>query len=128
MRILDMIYKKKRDNDKNIPEVKFDQVVLELEKEIPTKCSIQINWSQSFDEAPKMYDCSFDVAMHGLDLYALELKNDIIPDESSLLFYNSEIKTENGKITSNKNCITCCQGISLNEGFNSKTLNPQRDY
>ena len=116
MSILDKFFKRKIENE--IPdEVKLNEVAFELEKEISTKCIIQINWSQNIDEALKMYDCSFDAAMSGLDLYALELKNEKMLDDSSLLFYNSEIKTDNGKITTNNKSIICYQGISLNEGF-----------
>ena len=117
MSILDKFFKRKIEND--IPdEVKLNEVAFELEKEISTKCTIQINWSHSINEALKNYDCSFDDAMYGLDLYALELKNERMLDDSSLLFYNSKIKTDNGKITSNNKSIICLQGISLNEGFN----------
>lgn len=99
-------------------EVKFYKVAVELEKKISSKCTIQINWTQSLEEAPKMYDCSFDDAMLGLHLYALELKDERMLDESSLLFYNSVTKTDNGKITSNIKSIICNQGINLNEGIN----------
>jgi stress response protein SCP2 len=119
MNILDKFFKRKIETD--IPEeVKLNEVAFELEKEISAKCTIQINWSHSINEALKNYDCSFDDTMYGLDLYALELKNERMLDDSSLLFYNSEIKTDNGKITSNNKSIICLQGISLNEGFNDK--------
>jgi stress response protein SCP2 len=117
MSVLDKFFKRKTEND--MPdEVKFYEVAVELEKEISAKCTIQINWTQSLEEAPKMYDCSFDDAMYGLDLYALELKDERMLDDSSLLFYNSVTKTDYGKITSNIKSIICNQGISLNEGFN----------
>ena len=117
MSILDKFFKRKI--EKKMPdEVKLNEVAFEIEKEIATKCTIQINWSHSVKEGPKMYDCSFDDAMSGLDLYALELKNEKMLDDSSLLFYNSKIKTDNGKITSNNKSIICQQGMSLDEGFN----------
>jgi len=118
MNILDKIFKRKKGNE--IPELKLNEVAFELEKEISTEFSIQINWSHSIDEALKMYDCSFDDAMSGLDLYALELKNERMLDDSSLLFYNSDIKTDTGKITSNNKSIICYQGIRLTEGFDEQ--------
>lgn len=99
-------------------EVKFHKVAAELEDEIIAKCTVQINWTQSLEDAPKMYDCSFDDAMCGLDLYALELKDEKMLDDSSVLFYGSLIKTDKGKITSNLKGIICNQGISMDEGFN----------
>jgi stress response protein SCP2 len=117
MSILDKFFKRKIENEM-LDEVKLNEVAFELEKEISAKCTIQINWSHSINEALKNYDCSFDDTMYGLDLYALELKNEKMLDDSSLLFYNSKIKTDNGKITSNNKSIICHQGISLNEGFN----------
>lgn len=99
-------------------EVKFHKVAFELEEEIIAKCTVQINWTQSLEDAPKMYDCSFDDAMSGLDLYALELKDEKMLDDSSLLFYGSLIKSDKGKITSNLKGVICNQGISMDEGFN----------
>lgn len=123
MGILDKLLKRKIENEKpeiklELPEVKLNEVHFELDKELSMQCTIQINWSQNIYEAPKMYDCSFDDAMSGLDLYALELKNERMLDNSSLLFYNSEIKTDDGKITSNNKSIICYKGISLTEGSN----------
>ena len=114
---LDKFFKRKTEND-ILHEVMLNEVAFELEKEFSTKCTIQINWSHSLNESLKNYDCCFDDTMYGLDLYALELKSEKMLDDSSLLFYNSEIKTDNGKIKSNNKSIICLQGICLNEGFN----------
>lgn len=43
-------------------------------------------------------------------------------DDSSLLYYNSVTKTDNGKITSNTNIIICHQGIALDEEFNERLI------
>jgi hypothetical protein len=117
MKILDNFFKRKINKEMN-DEVNVSEFASEIEKEILVKCTIQINWSHSIKESLKTYDCSFDDTMYGLDLYALEIKNDKMLDDSSLLFYNSEVKINNGKITTNNKSIICHQGISLNEEFN----------
>lgn len=50
---------------------------------------VELTWVDSLNPEPKLYDCSFDDAMSGLDVYAICLKNGILPDETSLLFYNN---------------------------------------
>jgi stress response protein SCP2 len=76
-----------------------EEQLFDLQFDFTKKCLVQINWSASFgSEGPKLYDCSFDAAMAGLDIYVIGLKNDLMPDESSLLFYNSAHKTETGEI------------------------------
>ena len=37
--------------------------------------SVELIWADSLNAEPKLYDCSFDDAMSGLDVYALCLKN-----------------------------------------------------
>jgi|LSQX01.1.fsa_nt_gb hypothetical protein len=63
MSTFDKFFKGKTGND--FQENRIFEVAKELEIDISTECSIQINWSQSIEEAPKMYDCSFDDAMSG---------------------------------------------------------------
>jgi hypothetical protein len=95
-------------------ELKED--IFNLETDFSKECTVQINWSHSLQEAPNLFDCSFDDAMHGFDLYAIELKNETMPNDSSLLFYNSKNRNENGKITNKNGSIICYQGVDLNEG------------
>jgi hypothetical protein len=55
---------------------------------------VEINWSNSLDFEPKLYDCSFDHAMSGLDVYVICLKNGVLPDEKDLVFYNNFSNTD----------------------------------
>ena len=50
---------------------------------------IEVTWSDYLASEPKLFDCSFDDAMSGLDVYALCLNLGFMPDEKSLLFYNN---------------------------------------
>jgi len=85
-------------------------------------CYIKINWSQSVKETPKLYDCSFDDMHYGFDLIALALKNDIMINDSDLLFYNSNYRNNNSDISNASENIICLQGISLSEGLDGKEI------
>ncbi len=50
---------------------------------------VEVNWSDYLASEPQLFDCSFDDAMSGLDVYALCLNLGLMPDEKSLLFYNN---------------------------------------
>ncbi len=47
------------------------------------------NWSNSMERELKLFDCSFDDAMNGLDFYVLCLTQGILADDRSLVFYNN---------------------------------------
>ena len=56
--------------------------------------SVELTWVDSLNPEPKLYDCSFDDAMSGLDVYALCLKNGLLPDKTSLIFYNNSSNSD----------------------------------
>ena len=110
------LFKKNNRNNKKAPN--REEQLFDLEFDFTKKCLIQINWNASFgSEIMKTYDCSFDDTYSGLDIYVIGLKNDLMPDDSSLLFYNSEHKTEAGEICNKDKSIVCHQGIDINECF-----------
>lgn len=118
--------KNNRDNKKvsNREEQLFD-----LEFDFTRKCLVQINWSASFcDEIMKTYDCSFDASCTGLDIFVVGLNNYLIPDESSLLFYNSVYKTEAGLICNQDKSIVCQRGIDINKSFYELLEGKNDDY
>lgn len=66
--------------------------------------SVELIWVDSLNAEPKLYDCSFDDAMSGLDVYALCLKNGFLTDETSLIFYNNSSNFDD----SIKGDFDCC--------------------
>lgn len=72
---------------------------------------IRIDWSSKVNEALKLYDCDFDSAMSGLDIYGILLTDKKILNEFDLLFWNSKNKNTLNQITSSDNSVTCKQGI-----------------
>jgi stress response protein SCP2 len=79
---------------------------------------IRIDWSSKVNEALKLYDCDFDSAMSGLDIYGILVtdKKKIL-NESDLLFWNSKNTNTLNQITSSDNSVTCKQGILESDEF-----------
>lgn len=78
------------------------------------KIQICIDWQSYNDEPLKLYDCDFDAAMSGLDVYALLLNNERqLLSNSDFLYWGSEFKTENQLITSSDNSLVCLQSYSF---------------
>jgi len=118
MSIFDNFLRKKIENQEH--EIRLIKVLSELENQIVNDCSVQINWSHSINEAPKLYDCSFDDMLDGFDLFALEAKDGKMLDDDSLLFYNSTNKTREGKIATHNQGIICCKGIGFDNELNEQ--------
>lgn len=90
MSIFDKYFKRLSSNKK---EKKTEEFVC-LEFNFSEVHSVELTWSESLNIEPKLYDCSFDDAMSGLDVYALCLKNGFLPDKTSLLFYNNSSNSD----------------------------------
>lgn len=56
--------------------------------------SVELTWVDSLNPESKLYDCSFDDAMSGLDVYVICLKNGLLPDVKSLLYYNNNSNSD----------------------------------
>lgn len=104
------------------------EIACELDIENGMKCIVQMNWMLENEGPMKTIDCGFDDSSWGMDFYAVELKNGKLIDESSLLFYNSLVRTEGGKITNKNRSVVCKQGISLDDIMDgSEDWNPEYD-
>lgn len=57
---------------------------------------VEISWSDNLNLDPSLFDCSFDDGMYGFDCYAICLKNNLMPNDKSLVFYNNESTSEGG--------------------------------
>ena len=88
---------------------------------------IEINWSDSIKDEPKLVDCSFDDAMSGLDIYVLCLMNNIFPDEKSILFYNNYSNSDES-IIGDYNIIHCTYpGYDQSFSLNTKKIDDKYD-
>jgi hypothetical protein len=104
------------------------EIACELDIENGMKCIVQMNWMLENEGPMKTIDCGFDDSSWGMDFYAVELKNEKVIDESSLIFYNSLDRTESGKITTKNRSVVCKQGISLDDIMDgSEDWNPEYD-
>ncbi len=60
--------------------------------------SIDVNWTNSLSFEPKLDDCSINDSIEGLEIYVVCLKNGVLPDDKSILFYNNYSTEENSLI------------------------------
>lgn len=80
-----------RINDNNVIGSEFIQ-----EFELTEFNNVEISWTDDLELNPSLYDCSFDDGMNGFDCYAICLKNNLMPNDKSLVFYNNESTSEGG--------------------------------
>jgi stress response protein SCP2 len=99
MGIFDKIFKKSSSNKK----LRKTEEFICSEFNFSVVSSVELTWIDSLNPEPKLLDCSFDVVMSGLDVYVICLKNGILPDEKSLIFYNN-FSNSDESISGDFNC------------------------
>ncbi len=86
---------------------KIDSEIL-LDLDVSLLNNVEISWTDDLKLNPSLYDCSFDDGLNGFDCYVICLKNNLMPNDKSLVFYNNESTTEGGILgLYNFNTMTC---------------------
>ena len=84
--------------------------------------SVDISWSNYLNTDPSLFDCSFDDGMNGFDCYAICLKNNLMPNDKSLVFYDNESTSEGGILGSYNYSFYQDPGFDTSFSIDSKKL------
>ncbi len=74
---------------------KKEETIIGRELNLHETRFVEISWTDDLEFEPKLFDCSFDDAMEGLDVYALCLNSGFLTNEKNILFYNNFSNIDN---------------------------------